>query len=77
MPVIGLIVVILLTWILMLAGTYVIFTVIVPLPFLIPAFRGTIAISALQSLAAVLVVLAWLYSMLKIRNIYARRKLWK
>lgn len=77
MPVLGLIIVILLAWILMLGGIFVIFTVIVPLPVLIPALRGTIAISVLQSVAGALVVLAWLYSILKIRNIYAKRKLWK
>ncbi|MAH21494.1 MAG: hypothetical protein CMO12_01625 [Thaumarchaeota archaeon] len=77
MPVLGLILVILFTWTLMLGGILVIFTVIVPLPFLIPAFRGTIAIPVLQSVAAALVVLAWLYSILKIRDIYAKRKLWK
>ena len=76
MPVLGLMAVMLLTWLLMLGGTYVIFGVIVPLPSLIPVLEGTIAVSVLQSLAAALLVLAWLYAILKLRDIYARRKLW-
>ncbi len=62
-------------WLIIFAGSYAIFRVIVPLPDLYPGLQGRIITSIIKVTLSGLLVLLWLYTMLKLRNYYVVRRI--
>jgi hypothetical protein len=63
------------TWLLLLLGVYAIFALIVPLPELWPGRTGIFATAVLKVALSALVALLWLFAMVKLRDLYAKRAL--
>lgn len=63
------------SWLLILAGSVIVFRIIVPVPDLFEGRIGVIFTAVLKALASVVLVLAWVWVMVKLRNLYVRRLL--
>jgi hypothetical protein len=63
-------------WILVFAGAYIVFTLIVPLQDFFAGLQGTLFTSTVKALLATALVLAWVAIMIQLRNLYVRRRLY-
>ena len=64
-------------WVLVFAGAYIVFTVIVPLDDFFPGWGGTLLTSVIKALLATGLALAWVAIMIQLRDLYARRRLYQ
>jgi len=62
-------------WLLIMAGSLIIFRGIVPIPDLFGGSGGAIATSVVKTILAVALVLLWAWILVKLRDAYVRRKL--
>lgn len=67
--------ILLIAWLLVFLGVYIIFALIVPVRDLFPGGTGALLTSTLKVLASAALVALWLVIMVKLRDYYARRKL--
>lgn len=63
-------------WLLIFIGSYAIFRLIVPLPNISNSLEGRLFTSIFKVGASGLIVTLWIYVMLKIRNIYVKRRIY-
>ncbi|MFQ6135289.1 MAG: hypothetical protein ACE5KU_05700 [Nitrososphaerales archaeon] len=62
-------------WLIIFAGSYAIFQLIVPLPDFYPGLEGRILTSIFKAGISGLLVLFWLYLMWTLRNFYVKRRI--
>lgn len=67
--------ILLVAWLLVFLGVYIIFAVIVPMQDLYPGRTGALLTSTLKVLTSAALVGVWLAIMVKLRDYYAERKL--
>jgi len=62
-------------WLLIFAGSFIIFMLIVPLPNVLPGSAGMFLTAVLKVGLSALLTAIWIYVMLMLRNIYVRRRI--
>ncbi len=62
-------------WLLILAGSVIVFRGIAPIPDLFEGGMGVIVTAVLKAFLAALLVLLWVWVLVKLRNMYVMRKL--
>ena len=72
LPLIGVIVV---AWILVFVGSYIIFNVIVPLPNFFPGREGFIFTGVIKAVFSTILVIIWLLLTVKLTNLYVKKKI--
>ena len=62
--------------ILVIAEAYLIFTVVVPLPDILPGREGALITSGLKVIVSGILVLFWVFSLYQLTMLYVRRKVY-